>query len=832
MTFSEVEPQDVNEAIQEVEGEKGDQPFDVPILPLKDTVVYPLTVVPLAVGQERSLRLVDDVVMGDRLVGLFAQHNAETALAGPGEVFEVGTLGKVHQMLKMPDGTVRLVMQGLQRIRVLEYTDEQPYLKARVERISETEEEGVEIEAMARNAVSLFQRLVNLSPYLPEELVAAAMNLDGARQLAYFVAMNLRLELQQRQEFLEVDSIKDKLQTLTIYLNKELEVLELGRKIQNEAQEQMTKAQKDYYLREQLRAIQKQLGEESPEEAEMRDLREKLEKSAMPPEARKEAERELSRLEKLPSASPEHGVIRTYLDWLTALPWDVSTGQTIDVVKARQILDEDHYDLEKVKDRILEYLAVRKLKEERMAGEADASVMREPILCFVGPPGVGKTSLGQSIARAMGRKFIRQSLGGMRDEAEIRGHRRTYIGALPGRIIQAVRRAESNDPVFMMDEVDKIGSDWRGDPSSALLEVLDPEQNKDFRDHYLDVPFDLSKVMFITTANTLDTIPPPLRDRMEILQLPGYTEEEKLQIAFRYVVKKQLKAHGLRPEEVVFQEEAVRAIVGDYTREAGVRNMEREVANVCRKAAREIAEGVETPILITPEKVRGYLGRPKHYAEVAERIDRPGVVTGLVWTPVGGDIIFVEAAAMPGAKGIKLTGQLGDVMRESAEAAYSYIRTRAADLEVPADFFDKHDIHIHVPAGAIPKDGPSAGVTMATAIASIVTGRPVRHDVAMTGEITLRGKVLPIGGLKEKILGAHRAGITTIILPKRNEGDLDDLPPELREKMEFVPVENVDEVLNRALLTVSQQPVAEGESGAMISDLVSVRDGAAAKGEG
>ncbi|MHB1161806.1 MAG: endopeptidase La [Chloroflexota bacterium] len=785
--------------------DRGDQPFDIPVLPLKDTVVYPLTVVPLAVGQERSLRLVDDVAARDRLIGLVAQRHADAQLAGPSEVFEVGTLGKIHQLLKMPDGTIRLVMQGLQRIRILEYTKEEPYLAARVQAMPESEEDNVEVEAMARNVVSLFQQLVNLSPYLPDELVAAAMNLEGPRQLAYFVAMNLRLELDQRQEFLEIDSVAQKLRILTTYLNKELEVLELGRKIQSEAQEQMTKAQRDYYLREQLRAIQKQLGEESPEEAEIRDLREKVESSGMPEEARREAERELSRLEKIPSASPEHGVIRNYLDWLTALPWNVSTGKSIDVAEARRILDEDHYDLEKVKDRILEYLAVRKLREERQGEDGvDPSAMKEPILCFVGPPGVGKTSLGQSIARAMGRKFIRQSLGGVRDEAEIRGHRRTYIGAMPGRILQAIRRAESNDPVFMMDEVDKIGADWRGDPSSALLEVLDPEQNKDFRDHYVDVSFDLSKVMFITTANTLETIPPPLRDRMEILQLSGYTEEEKVQIARRYIVAKQMKAHGLKPVEVTVEDDALRTIVRDYTREAGVRNMEREVATVYRKAAREIAEGTATTVQVTPEKVREYLGRQRHFAEVAERVDRPGVVTGLVWTPVGGEIVFVEAIAMPGNKGLRLTGQLGDVMKESAEAAYSCVRSRVKELAVPEDFFDKHEIHIHVPAGAQPKDGPSAGVTMATALASIVTGRSVRHDVAMTGEITLLGKVLPIGGLKEKVLGAHRAGITTIILPRKNEGDLEDLPPELREKMEFVPVEIIDEVLAKALVPAAR----------------------------
>jgi len=780
---------------------RGDQPYLVPILPLKDTVVYPLTIVPLAVGQERSLRLVDDVATKDRLIGLVAQRNPETQLAGPDEVYQIGTLGKIHQLLKMPDGSVRLVMQGLQRVKVLEYTQEQPFLMARVQPVPETEEQELEVDAMSRNVVSQFQQLVNLSPYLPEELVAAAMNLDSPRQLAYFVAMNLRLELEQRQQYLEIDSVAEKFRTVITYLSKEVEVLELGRKIQNDAQEQMTKAQKDYYLREQLRAIQKQLGEESPEEAEIADLRGKVQNSGMPEEALKEAERELSRLEKIPSASPEHGVIRTYLDWLTALPWNVSTEQAIDVAKARQILDEDHYDLVKVKDRILEYLAVRKLRMERREEGAEGVNMKEPILCFVGPPGVGKTSLGQSIARAMGRKFIRQSLGGVRDEAEIRGHRRTYIGALPGRILQAIRRAESNDPVFMMDEVDKVGSDWRGDPSSALLEVLDPEQNKDFRDHYLDLPFDLSKVMFITTANTLETIPPPLRDRMEILQLPGYTEDEKVQIATKFIVARQIAAHGLKPEEVMFEGDALRTIVQDYTREAGVRNLEREVATVFRKAAREIAEGTASSVDVTPEKVRAYLGRQRHFAEVAEMVDRPGVVTGMVWTPVGGEIVFIEAVAMPGSKGLKLTGQLGDVMKESAEAAYSCIRSRTTGLGFPADFFDKHDIHIHVPAGAVPKDGPSAGVTMATALASIVTGRSVRHDVAMTGEITLLGKVLPIGGLKEKILGAHRAGITTIILPKKNEGDLEDLPPELREKMEFIPVESIDEVLAKALVS-------------------------------
>ena len=799
-------------------------PEVLPILPLRDTVVYPLTAAPLAVGQERSLRLIEHVATGNRLFGLVAVRDPKVERGEPENVFDVGTTARIQQLLRVPDGTIRLLVQGLERIRILEFVQREPYLAARVERLPEVVEEGVEIEALVRSVQGLFQQLVNGSPTLPDELVTAAINIEAPLHLCYFVANNLRLEHEQRQEFLSIDSLQAKLQWLSAALAREVQLLELGKRIQSEAQEHMSKAQREYYLREQLKAIRKELGEADEEEGELADLRKKIEDSGMPDEAKREAERELSRLEKLPAASPEHSVIRTYLDWLTLLPWNKSSGGHIDVAKARQILDEDHYDLEKVKERILEYLAVRKLKEDRQsqAQPTDDVVTREPrdrepILCFVGPPGVGKTSLGQSIARAMGRKFVRMSLGGVRDEAEIRGHRRTYVGAMPGRFIQAIRRAEVNDPVFMLDEVDKIGSDWRGDPSSALLEVLDPEQNKDFRDHYLDVPFDLSKVMFITTANTLDTIPPPLRDRMEILQLPGYTELEKVKIAQSYLVPKQTKAHGLAASELTIDESALKAIIEDYTREAGVRNLEREIASVCRKVATRIAEGKATTVAVDAATVRDLLGRPRFFAEVAERIDRPGVATGLVWTPVGGDIIFVEASLMPGKKTLKLTGLLGDTMRESAEAALSYVRSKARSYDIDPLFFEKNDIHIHVPAGAVPKDGPSAGITMVTALVSLLTGRPVRSDVAMTGEITLRGKVLPIGGVKEKVLGAHRAGIRIVILPKRNEHDLEELPPELKSEMTFVLAENADEAL-RAALTDEVVASSNGEQDQVVPE--------------
>ncbi len=804
---------DETTTVVEQEAQEQEQPNEqmlesLPMLPLRETVAYPLTVMPLAVGQERSLRMIESVLSTTRIVGMVAVKDRAVEVAEPEDCFTIGCTARVQQVLRVPDGTIRLLIQGLERIRILEWQQREPFITAHCEPIPEYEEDAEELDPLVRNVQGLFQRYVGLSPALPDEMVTAAINIELPKHLAYFIATNIRLEVDERQEILSIDSLKAKFEWLTGVLTREVEVLEISKRIQSEAQERMSSAQKEYYLREQLRAIRKELGEVDEEQAEIAEIRKKIEDTELSAEARKEADRELARLEKLPAASPEHSVIRTYLDWLTSLPWGVSGGGMIDVAQARKILDEDHYDLEKVKARILEYLAVRQLKEKRRNVQADESseeitrddtLDREPILCFVGPPGVGKTSLGQSIARAMGRKFVRMSLGGVRDEAEIRGHRRTYVGAMPGRFIQAIRRAETNDPVFMLDEVDKIGADWRGDPSSALLETLDPEQNKDFRDHYLDVSFDLSKVMFITTANTLDTVPPALRDRMEIIQLPGYTEEEKLHIANRYLVPKQRKAHGLDDEEAVVNDDGIRTVIRDYTREAGVRNLEREIANIFRKTATNIAEGKTEITPVGPDQVREHLGKPQHFSQAAERIDRPGIATGLVWTPTGGDIIFVEAATMPGRKTLQLTGQIGDVMKESAEAALSYVRSQAERFGINPRFFDRKDIHIHVPAGAVPKDGPSAGITLTVALVSLLTERLVRSDLAMTGEITLRGKVMPVGGVKEKMLGAHRAGISTIILPKRNENDLDDLTKELREELNFVLVENADEVVEAAL---------------------------------
>ncbi len=786
------------EEIKEAETEKLPAvPDELPLLPLKDTIVYPLTVYPLVIGKEKSIKLVNDVTMGDKILGLTAQKKVDAEVAGTGDIHAVGTMARILQMIKVPDGTLRVLVQGIERIAITQFTRTEPYIRARVQALPDKIERSVEIEALMRSVAELFQKMVSLTPNMPEELSAAAINIDEPRQLAYLIATNIRLDLQQRQEILVLDPVAEKLSRLLQVMNREVEVLELGRKIQGQARDQMQKAEREYLLRQQLSAIRKELGEEADEGSEIKSLREKIEQAKMPPEAEKEAGRELGRMEKLSASSPEYSVIRTYLEWMTGLPWNKTTASPIDITKARAILDEDHYDLDKVKDRILEYLSVKKLGEDR--GAREGTKVREPILCFVGPPGVGKTSLGQSIARALDRKFIRLSLGGLHDEAEIRGHRRTYIGAMPGRIIQTIKRVEAKDPVIMLDEVDKIGADWRGDPSSALLEVLDPEQNKDFRDNYLDVAFDLSKVMFITTANQLETIPPPLLDRMELLRLPGYTEFEKLNIAKKYLIPKEIGANALKPEEIVMEDDAVTAVIKDYTREAGVRNLEREIANVCRKTAKAVAEGKPTPITVTAENLHDYLGKPRFFAETAVMIDRPGVVTGLAWTPVGGDILFVEATMMPGNKQLTLTGQLGDVMKESAQAALSYVRSQAEKFGIGKDFFDKTDIHIHVPAGAIPKDGPSAGVTMTTALVSLLTGKIVKHDLAMTGEITLRGKVMPIGGVKEKVLAARRAGIKTVILPEKNKNDLDDVPEDLRKEMTFVFVDTIDQVIKNAL---------------------------------
>jgi ATP-dependent Lon protease len=789
---------DVPDADDLDQARKAETPEIIPILPLRGTVVFPMTLVPLAAGQARSLRLIDDVVSGDRIVGLVLQKDQEQEGAGPGETFEIGVVANIHQMMRVPDGTVRLAIQGVRRMRILEWVAEEPYLTARIEEIPEEAEESVEVTALMRNTLELFQRLVSLVSSLPDELATAAFNVDDPLHLVYLISSNLRMEPEEKQDLLELDSIRAKMQRLNAFISKELDLLELGKKIQGDVQEEVGRTQREYYLREQLKAIQRELGETSEQEAEVNELRQKIEEAGLPEEAEKEARRELDRLSKLPPASAEYGVIRTYLDWLTSLPWNVSTEhEHIDVGRAREILDEDHYDLERVKERILEYLAVRKLTKEHGTLDEES---REPLLCFVGPPGVGKTSLANSIARALGREFTRMSLGGVRDESEIRGHRRTYIGAMPGRIIQAIRRAGANDPVFVLDEIDKVGSDWRGDPSSALLEVLDPEQNSTYRDHYLDVAFDLSKVMFIATANMLDTIPAPLRDRMEVLYLSGYTDDEKLNIAKRYLVPKQFKRHALNPDNYDVTDEALLEVIRHYTREAGVRNLEREVASVARKVATRVAEEKDVPSTITPEVVREFLGKRRYYyEELSERTANPGVAIGVGVTSFGGDIMFIEVSRMPGRGRMTVTGQLGDVMKESAQAALSFVRSRAADLGIEEDFFKETDIHIHVPAGATPKDGPSAGITMTTALVSLLTGIPVRHDVAMTGEVTLRGQVLPVGGIKEKVLAAARAGVKHVVIPHRNEPDLEDVPEALREEMSFTLADSVDDVLEVAM---------------------------------
>jgi ATP-dependent Lon protease len=805
-------------------------PDSLPVLPLRDAVVLPFAAAPLVVGQPRSVRLIDDIMRGNRLVALVAQRNASVDSPGPDDLHRIGTMAVIHQLARVADGTVRMLVQGLERIRLVDWIGTEPYLVARVQREPDSVDHGTELEGLRRAAVDLFRRLVALIGDLPDELADAAENLPDPRQAAYLVASIMPLDAAARQEILELEPISAKLRRLVDLLQRELAVRELGKKITTETEERLTKKQREYYLREQLRSIQRELGEDQEGTDETAELRRRVEEAGLPDEARREAERELERLATIPAASPEHGLVRTYLEWMASLPWRKLDGGAIDIAQARRVLDEDHFDLEKVKDRILEYLAVKKLREERVeravspdgaAGAAPKpaepprvtgdSPAREPILCLVGPPGVGKTSLGQSIARALGRRFVRMSLGGVRDEAEVRGHRRTYIGALPGRIIQGLRRAESRDPVFMLDEIDKVGADWRGDPSSALLEVLDPAQNHTFTDNYLGVPFDLSRVLFIATANTLDTVPGPLHDRMEVLALSGYTDEEKVGIAQQYLIPKQLAAHGLAVSELSFEPEAIRRIVRGYTREAGVRSLEREIATVARKVARRLAEGQRDPVRVTVDNLADFLGRPRFFDEVAERTNRPGVATGLAWTPTGGDVLFIEATMMPSEEEhLVLTGMLGDVMRESAQAALSYVRSHTERLELDPRMFEHKTIHVHVPAGAVPKDGPSAGVTIVTALASLVTRRPVRPDLAMTGEITLRGRVLPVGGIKEKMLAAHRAGIRTVLLPRRNERDLDDVPKEVRRDVQFVLVDDADEVLQHALTPVAAEVSAAG----------------------
>jgi len=782
-----------------------DIPKEISILPLRNTVVYPFSVAPLMVGIPRSVKLIEDALEDNRLIGLLATKDPSTEDPQPGQIYEIGSVAKVYRVVKAPDNTMQVIVQGLERFRVEKWLDTEPYLRAQIGLMPDVVEPGLELDALQRSLRDLAQEIIALSPNLPEEIGKLLDQVQDPRYLAYLVAANAQLKVAEGQKILEFDTIKDKLRALISHLTHEKEVLSLGQKIQTEAREEMDKAQREYYLRQQLRAIQKELGEKDEGQSAFAEYTEKIEKADMPEEAKKEAERELKRLEGMPAQAAEYSVIKTYLDWLLDLPWNVLSEDQLDIDHARTVLDEDHYDLQEVKDRIIEYLGVRKLVRERglqtePGEEAAASEAKGAILCFVGPPGVGKTSLGQSIARALGRKFTRMSLGGMRDEAEIRGHRRTYIGAMPGRIIQAIKRAGTRNPVFMLDEVDKIGSDWRGDPSSALLEVLDPAQNHGFRDHYLDVNFNLSDVIFITTANQLETIPPPLRDRMEIIHLDGYTEYEKLKIAQRYLVPRQSKANGLRPEEVTFSEEALNKIIQDYTREAGVRTLERQIGTICRKSAVKIASGELTHIVISPEIVREDLKKERFESESSESIEIPGIATGLSVTAVGGDILFIEATRMKGKGELTLTGQLGDVMRESAQIAHSYIRSKSAQLGVDPKVFEKSDVHVHVPAGAIPKDGPSAGLTMLMAMASLFSGRPVRGDVGMTGEVTLRGRMLPVGGIKMKVLAAHRAGLKTVILPKRNERDLEELPEDVRMGMRFVPVEWIDEALDVALM--------------------------------
>ncbi len=781
-------------------------PEIVPILPLRGVVVFPQTAVPLTIGQPRSIQLVDDVVAGNRFVGLVAAKNPELETPGPDDLYPVGTLATVHRLLRAPDGTIRLLVQGVERFRLVEFTQTEPYLMARIERIPEIVEDGLEVEALARNARDQFASIADLIPSFPRELVTSITSIEEPLQTVYAIANFQRIELADAQEILTLDSAAEKLRKLVNFLVRETEVLQLGQKIQNEARSEIDKVQREYFLREQLKAIQKELGERDEQAVEVDEFRKKIAAANMPEEARKQAEREVERLSHLPTAAAEYGVIRTYLDSLVSLPWSTATEDNLEIGHARQVLEKDHYGLEDIKDRILEFLAIRKLRLERKSEQPPSEDMirrdREGvILCFVGPPGVGKTSLGQSIARAMGRKFIRISLGGMRDEAEIRGHRRTYIGAMPGRILQALRRIETRNPVFMLDEIDKLTVDFHGDPASALLEVLDPEQNSEFRDNYLEVAYDLSQVMFIATANTLETIPGPLRDRMEIISLSGYTEGEKVAIAKGYLIPRQIRENGLKPDEAVFTNEALRAIVNLYTREAGVRSLERHIGAVCRKIGTRIAEGKETTFEVTPELVKELLDHPPFQGpeELNARASVPGVIPGLAWTPYGGEVLFIEATRMPGAKGFQITGSLGSVMQESAHAAMSYVRSRAAQLGLQTDFFEKSDFHMHIPAGAQPKDGPSAGVTMATALTSLIAGRLVRPGVGMTGEITLRGQVLPIGGVKEKVLAAHRNGLTTVILPKRNQPDTEDVPEEIKKVMKFIFVESVDEALAAAL---------------------------------
>jgi len=782
--------------LQEVGGE-------LAILPLRDTILFPHAILPLAVARESSVSLVNEAVKERRVIGVVTQRDPSVDDPVESDLYRIGTLTHIHKMFRFPDGSLRLVVQGVQRFRVMSVVQYKPYVKAQIEvlRDSVPAEQEIEVRALGQSVQGLFQRVVELSPTLSDELQALAANIQDPSRLADFVAGSLSsLSTAQKQEILEVLDVKVRLDRVNKILIKDLEVLEVGSKIQNQVKTELQKNQREYYLREQMKAIQRELGEGDDQQRENAELKEKIDKSGMPDDPhKKEALRELDRLSKMSPAAAEYTVTRTYLDWLVSLPWAKRTEAEIDLIKAKEILDNDHYDLEKVKDRILEYLAVRKMKPD----------IKGPILCFAGPPGVGKTSLGRSIAAAMGRKFHRISLGGMRDEAEIRGHRRTYIGALPGQIVQGLRRAESKNPVFMLDEVDKLGADFRGDPSSALLEVLDPEQNNSFKDHYVDLPFDLSEVLFICTANVLDTVPPALRDRMEVIRLAGYIEEEKLHIARRHIIPRQLDNHGMKPEDIAFGDEALKKLIREYTREAGLRNLEREIASIIRKVARRRAEGRGDTVGVTPESVEDFLGAPYFMREeMEERTLMAGVALGLSWTAAGGEVLYIEATQMWGQKGLTLTGQLGDVMKESAQAALSWVRAHSRELGVEESFFERVDLHLHVPEGAIPKDGPSAGVTLVTALVSLLTNRPVRPRLAMTGEMTLSGRVLPVGGIKEKVLAAHRLGVKEVLLPKRNEKAFkEDIPENVRNDIQIHLVSTLDEVLKLALGPTDSRPV-------------------------
>ena len=796
---------DQDERLDAGDASSGEGPFSIPselpILPLRDTVLFPNSFMPLAVARETSVRLIDDAIVGGKLVGIFTQRDASVEEPGQEDLYQIGTATHVYKMFKLPDGSLRLIVQGLARVRLDRVISASPYLRAEVSPAVETtgDEDHLEIDALERNIKSNFQHVISLSPLLSDDLQTLTANISDPGQLADFIASSLTtITTLAKQEVLQALNVRGRMDHLNRVLIKELEVLELGSKIQSQVQSEVGKGQREYLLREQLKAIQRELGESDEQAKEMEELREKIEAVGMPETVQKEALRELDRLSRMPVAAAEYTVSRTYVDWLVALPWAKRTEEVIDLMRTKAVLDADHSDLEKAKDRILEYLAVRKLNPK----------IKGPILCFVGPPGVGKTSLAKSIATALDRKYVRVSLGGMRDEAEIRGHRRTYIGALPGQVIQGLRRAESKNPVFILDEIDKLGSDFRGDPASALLEVLDPEQNNTFRDHYLDVPFDLSEVLFITTANVLDPVAPALRDRMEVLELPGYTEEEKLSIAQEHLVAKQVTNHGLEPDQIRFSEAALRSVIRGYTREAGVRNLEREIGAVCRKVARRRAEGLEASVEVTPDVVVEMLGAPSFLMEeVAERTQKPGVAVGLAWTPAGGDVLFVEARRMQGTGSLTLTGHLGDVMKESARTALSWFRASVGRFGVDPGFYRNAEIHLHVPSGAIPKDGPSAGVTMVVALVSELTGRPVRGDVAMTGEITLSGHILPVGGIKEKVLAARRHGIPVVIVPRQNEKNIkEDLSEDLRRGMTVHFVSTIDEVVDLALKPAATRP--------------------------